>query len=314
VLAALAIALGMLPASAPADGGRARIALGAYIPHADENPSLIDSFRNEAGWSPVIVNSFKTFDQAPIYFPQLNGIRNRGAVPMISWEPQTSSGGSIGLANIAHGGYDGYLQQAARAAAAWGEPLMVRFGEEMNGGWYAWSPAQGNPARAFVAAWRHIVTVFRQEGAGNVKWVWTPYVNASGHLPFARFYPGDRYVDWAGLDGYNWGGRFAWETFRDLYSSSYHQLLRLTSRPLIIGEVGCGEIGGSKARWIRLMFNRNLPSMGHFRAVVWFDDQDEKGDLRINTSGVALEAFRRWTNHRLYSSNLRLLLHTPPHL
>lgn len=298
----------------PAGAAAARVTLGSYVPHADESPALIDSFANEVGWSPVIVDSFKTFDQAPIYHPQLDAMRARGAVPMITWEPQTSSEGRISLSKIARGRYDGYIGSAARSAAGWGKPLMIRIGQEMNGSWYPWSPVFGNNARSFVRAWRHVVRVFRREGANNVYWVWTPYVETAENIPFRRFYPGDRYVDWAGVDGYNWGGRFAWKSFRSLFARSYRDLLRLTDRPLMIGEVGCGEIGGNKARWLRLMLRRDLPRMPHFRAVVWFDDTDEKGDLRVDTSHVALSSFRRWTSAPLYASNRKLLLRTPGRL
>src|SRR4249919_736823 len=154
----------------------APVALGSYIPYADENPALIDSFADEVGWNPVIVTSFKTFDQAPVYYPQLDAIHDRGAVPMVTWEPQTSSEGRISLAKIARGDYDVYVGDAARAAAGWNHPLMIRFGQEMNGSWYPWSPASGNSARSFVHAWRHIVRVFRREGARKVEWVWAPYV------------------------------------------------------------------------------------------------------------------------------------------
>lgn len=309
-----ALLLTLLAWLLPVGAAEARVALGSYIPHADESPALIDSFAQQVGWDPVIVTSFKTFDQAPIYHPQLDAVRDRGAVPMITWEPQTSSEGRISLSKIARGRYDGYLRSAARSAAGWGKPLMIRFGQEMNGSWYPWSPAFGNSARSFVRAWRHVVRIFRREGADNVYWVWTPYVETEENIPFRRFYPGDRYVDWAGVNGYNWGGRFAWKSFRALFTRSYHDLLRLTDRPLMIGEVGCGEIGGNKARWLRLMLRRDLPRMTHFRAVVWFDDTDVKGDLRVDTSSTALLSFQRWTSAPLYESNRRLLLETPGRL
>lgn len=287
------------------------VSLGAYIPHADETPSLIESFDTQVGWNPVIVSSFKTFDQAPVYLPQLRGIRAQDAVPMITWEPQTSAGGRIRLGKIADGSYDGYLSDAAREAVAWGKPLLIRFGQEMNGAWYPWSPAFGNSARDYVAAWRHVVRVFRREGADNVKWVWTPYIDPSHRLPFKRFYPGDAYVDWAGVDGYNWGGRYPWQSFHELFAGSYRQLLEISSRPLLIGEVGCGEVGGNKGLWLRQMLHNDLPQMPRFRAVVWFDDVDPKGDLRVDTSEAALEAFRRWTSEPLYLPSRNFLSQTP---
>ncbi|HMC50792.1 MAG TPA: glycosyl hydrolase [Solirubrobacterales bacterium] len=304
--------LALLAVSPHASAGS--VALGAYVPRGDENPEVVSSFGNEVGWSPLIVNSFKTFDQAPIYYPQLNGIHDEGAVPMITWEPQTSSEGRIGLNRIAAGAYDGYIGSAARDAAAWGKPLMVRFGQEMNGSWYPWSPASGNSAHSYVHAWRHVVKLFRREGADNVKWVWTPYVSTDGDLPLAAFYPGDAYVDWAGVDGYNWGGSFQWKSFHELFARSYHQLLGITSRPLMIGEVGCGEGGGNKAAWIRQMLRHDIPRMGHVRAVLWFDDTDEKGDLRVDTSGAALSSLKRWSALPFYTSTRKLLLRTPERL
>lgn len=314
IIALLLALLALLVVPTGALATRGPVSLGAYIPHADESPGLIDDFSRQVGWRPVILTSFKTFDQAPIYFPQLDGTSEHGAIPMVTWEPQTSSERRIDLRKVARGRYDGYISSAARKAAAWGKPMMIRFGEEMNGSWYTWSPAYGNSARSFVRAWRHIVRIFRRNGAHNVQWVWTPYVETQNNLPFRRFYPGDRFVDWAGVDGYNWGGKFAWRSFRQLFARSYRKLLRLTSRPLMIGEIGCGEVGGSKARWLRLMLGRDLPRMTHFRAVVWFDQVDEKGDLRVDTSHAALRSLRRWTNGRLYRSSRKVLLRTPGRL
>jgi hypothetical protein len=133
-------------------------------------------------------------------------------------------------------------------------------------------------------------------------------------LPIRRFYPGDHFVDWAGLDGYNWGGPFEWKSFRTLFSASYRKLLKITNRPLMLGEVGCGEYGGNKGRWLRLMLRRDLPRMTHIRAVLWFDQIDPKGDLRVDTSGAALRAFRHWTRAPIYSVGRRYVLRTPRRL
>lgn len=291
----------------------APVALGAYIPHADESPGLIDDFANQVGWNPVVVISFKAFDQVPVYRPQLEGIAEQGAIPMITWEPQTSEG-RIKLAKITKGRLDGYISAAAQSAAGWGKPMMIRFAQEMNGFWYPWSPAGGTPAREYVRAWRHIVRIFRREGADNVQWVWAPYVKTEHDLSFRQFYPGDRYVDWAAVDGYNWGGSFAWKSFRELFARSYHRLRRLTDRPLMIAEIGCGEGSGSKARWLRAMLRHDVPRMNGFRAILWYDQVDEKGDLRVDTSAAALRSFRHWTDSPFYAASRRSLLRTPRRL
>ena len=74
-----------------------------------------------------------------------------------------SSRTGVSLAAIASGRYDAYLRSYAAAVKAFGSQVILSFGHEMNGYWYSWGYRHTSPA-AFVAAWRHIVTVFRAVG------------------------------------------------------------------------------------------------------------------------------------------------------
>lgn len=273
-----------------------RVSIGAYIPGADSNPSLVGKFNREIGLRAAMILVYKDWSQAPFVRDQLDGIWSHGAVPMVTWEPWTASGEGTSLREIAAGRYDGYLQEAARTAAAWNRPLMVRFGQEMNGPWFPWS---GNPA-SYRAAWRHIVTVFRRLGADKVRWVWTPYVNSGGHLSFRRYFPGDRWVDWVGLDGINWGGAFPWRSFAQIFAASYRELVRITPKPIVIAETGSGEQGGSKARWVSAMLRRQIPRMPHVRAISFWDVPDRRGDIRVNSSPPALHALRSALSQPLF--------------
>ena len=74
----------------------------------------------------------------------------------------------------------------------------------MNGYWYPWSEQRnGNQPGDYVKAWRHVVDIFRSVGATNATWVWC--VNTPDHIttPLTELYPGDNYVDWTAIDGYN---------------------------------------------------------------------------------------------------------------
>ena len=74
----------------------------------------------------------------------------------------------------------------------------------MNGPWYSWGWTHTR-AKVFVAAWRHIVDVFRQQGASNVIWLWTVNVDPPNDNAIqnpARWWPGSSYVNWVGIDGY----------------------------------------------------------------------------------------------------------------
>ena len=76
----------------------------------------------------------------------------------------------------------------------------------MNGTWESYSPGRnGNTASDFIAMWRHFHNIVRDAGARNVTWVWCP-TSIRGrqvHVRTVSVYPGDSYVDWTCLDGYN---------------------------------------------------------------------------------------------------------------
>jgi hypothetical protein len=290
VILFLALALGSSAAPSPLGAGPATaqaqsVALGTYIEGAGGRPGRIDRYAQLLGRRPAIVGQYAQFDHQPFVRSQLREIWRRGSLPMITWEPQSYEGRRYSLKGIAAGRNDRYLRRAADAAAEWGRPVLVRFAHEMNGNWYPWS---GSPRR-YKRAWRHLVRIFRKRGAGNVSWVWTPYANQSGGLPFRGYFPGDRWVDWVGLDGFNWGYGSSDYSFRRIFGDSYRSLTRLSSRPVMIGEVGTNPRG--KARWIRGAL-RSVLRMRRVRALVWFDAYANGVDLRFSSGRTSLRSFR----------------------
>jgi hypothetical protein len=235
---------------------------------------------------------------------------------MVTWEPWGSRGQVFTLRDIARGRYDGYVRSAALAAAAWGHPFFVRFAHEMNGAWYPWGRERhGDSPRLYVAAWRHIVRIFRAYGATNVLWDWVPNQNRSGRFPFQQYYPGDRWVDWVGLDGFNWSLSQRWQSFSEVFASSYNSLVRITSKPVMIAEVGSWEHGGRKASWVRNAMVSELPRFSHVRAFVWWSAKNVRGDdLRVNSSPRALDALRLGLRSPVYDATRADLLATPESL
>ena len=195
------------------------------MPGASEHPGLIDGFARQAGRRPAIVLSYKDWSSLPFSSTELDAIWRRGAVPMITWEPWTSSGRGFPLREIAAGRFDRYLRRAAGSAAHWGKPLFVRFAHEMNGNWYPWGRGvDGNTARDFRKAWKHVVDLFRFHGATNVRWVWSPNEDSGGNFQFGPLYPGDEWVDWIAMDGFNFGGSVGWPSFTTIFASTYERL------------------------------------------------------------------------------------------
>jgi beta-mannanase len=180
--------------------------------------------------------------------------------------------------------------------------MLVRFAHEMNGTWYPWGALKDDNRPAdYIAAWRRVVRIFRAEGARNVRWVWSPNIEY-GLPPARRYFPGDRWVDWVALDGFNWGRSLpsGWRTMRETFEASYRNMVRLSRKPIMIAETGTAQSGGNRARWITSGFMRDIPRyMPRIRAIVWFNWRAQL-DWRIETSGSALRAYRRVAASRGY--------------
>lgn len=234
-----------------------------------------------------------------------------GANPMITWEAceltaqhrvcQLSGNTVYSDKNIAAGMFDAYVTAWAQGAKAWGKPFFLRLDHEENGNWYPWGTYPGNdnqntPAD-YIAAWRHVHQIFDSVGVTNATWVWAPNVVTPYATDFASDYPGDAWVDWVALDGYNWGNDSkgdTWTSFKDVFASSYAELTSLTSKPLMFAETASvAGPGGDKASWISQGFLSDLPTYFPMtRVVIWFDAGDSKIDFRVNTSQASLDAFR----------------------
>ncbi len=239
--------------------------------------------------------------------PQLDAVRKRGSIPMIDWaswdayvQPQSDQP-DFSLQAIIDGKHDKYIRRWAKEARKWGHPFFLRFNWEMNGDWFPWSEqVNGNSSGQFVAAWRHIHELFGQEDVNNVTWVWCPNVIASGvDAQLDHYYPGNDYVDWLCMDGYNWGKNparpDAWKSFSAVFGKTYDRLRKLApTKPIMIGEISATEVGGSKAAWISKMLEEELPNdFPAVKALVWFNWDTDGMDWVIESSQDAQAAFAK---------------------
>jgi beta-mannanase len=220
---------------------------------------------------------------------------------MISWK-------GTYLQPIINGDYDTMIRARARALRKFGHWIFMRWGWEMNGDWEDWSGANNQPhgPAKFVQAWRHIREIFWQENAWNVVFVWAPN---DGNLPrakwnnFTHYYPGNKYVDWVGVDGFNWGKSHWWSEWltiegilHDVYQK-YHW-----SKPIMVAETGSVEQGGNKAKWIRHMGRVIRTKFPAVAAVIYFNGTTpDNADFRLSTSRSAMAAFRAVANDPYWS-------------
>jgi hypothetical protein len=246
---------------------------------------------------------------------EMDSIRSHGSIPFFSWAsnstPTSLNEPNFQLSDVIAGTHDAYIREFAEAAKSWGHPFFLRFNWEMNGGWFPWSEGvNGNQAGEYVAAWRHVHDIFTSVGATNATWVWCPNVDPDKSLQdLASLYPGDEYVDWTGLDGYNFGTNPArsdhWRTFGQLYSSTYKKITEMIapSKPLIVSEVGSSEYGGSKATWIEEMLKEVPVDFPKIRGLLWFDKYDDGMDWPIESSSSATSAFASGIQSSAYLGN-----------
>lgn len=275
---------------------------GQYV---NNSASLLDTYARQVGSMPAIVNVGSDWATYPNFDPAvMNNIRARGAMPMYSWLPENYDMPNYepqpvySLANIINGHFDSYIWQFALAAKAWDHPFFLRFAHEMNGNWYPWGTGKGNPDHntpaQYIAAWRHVHDIFKLAGATNVLWVWCVNTDFPGSTPISQDYPGNAYVDWVALDGFNWGDTpgHHWESMAQVFGPIYSEVTKLTNKPLMIAETGSAETGGNKASWITKGFFSDLPQkLPLVRAVMWFNE-DLLPNIAVNSSTASLVAFR----------------------
>jgi hypothetical protein len=235
-----------------------------------------------------------------------NAVRSHGSIPFFSWNPGPGGSGFTD-AQIAAGSQDAYITSWARAAAAWGHPFFLRFAWEMNGNWFPWGVGNsGTTIADHKAMWRHVHDIFAAQGATNATWVWCPNVEFSGSADLASLYPGDGYVDWTCIDGYNSGS--PWTSFASLFGPTYDKLRAIApTKPVAVGEFGSTESGGSKAAWIGDMFAALPQRFPAVKALLWFNKAESfqgHTDWSIESSAGAQLAFATGIQSPAYATNL----------
>ena len=137
-------------------------------------------------------------------------LKARKITPFIWWQPTDPANPAAGVyerhKNIISGKHDAYIRAGPGGQSARGGPVIVRMFHEMNSNWFPWGIDKqfDNSAATFNKAWRHVVGIFRQVGARNVKFLWSPYNSGQRGLPSVL--PGQRVqVGSVGVTSLNWG-------------------------------------------------------------------------------------------------------------
>ena len=219
----------------------------------------------------------------------LSAIEGLGSIPVVTWEPWLADFESVrhpgialrdardshGLAAVARGDYDFYIDAWAAEAARFGKPFLVRFAHEMNDPYrYPWGP-QNNTKEEYIAAWRRVVDRFRAAGARNVVWVWSPHV---AYEYWDLYYPGDDYVDWVATGVLNFGPIAQWSrwwTSAEIFGTKYPRLASF-GKPVMIAELGSLAVGGDRAEWYRDALASLPTTYPAVRAILFFQVRNDQ--------------------------------------
>lgn len=258
--------------------------LGVYEKGPPATYQPVTGFTKAAGMQPNLVGYYSGWRE-PFQTSFAETVNRHGAATIVQWDPTLAA-----VSKIAAGGYDSYLRSFADSVRDFGQPVVIGFGHEMNAYWYSWGYGH-LPATTFVAAWRHIVVLFRAQHADNVTWLWTLQADEAGTGPIASWWPGRQYVTWVGIDGYYY---YPSETFFSIFGKTIAQVRAFTGLPVLLSEVAVGPDAGQAWKIPDLFAGmRAYGTLG----LVWFDIAQHQGiyhqDWHIEDNPAAEAALRR---------------------
>jgi hypothetical protein len=299
---------------------------GMFVSQAPASMAPINKVTQETGKQPNMSLFYRAWDSAAAAGTSnipVGGIANAcnaGMLPMLTWESWdtnvTQSDGApawsqpdFSPATIANGTYDAYIRSSAQQIKNLDCPIALRLDQEQNGYWYPWgitTQGMNNSAADYAAMWRHIWTIFNQVGVQNVLWVWSPDIQSHKHtgLPdLSASYPGNRYVDWIGIDGYLYNNPH--ETFYEKFQPTFDQLRTFVAhKPWIVAECGVGT-GARKPQQIKNVLSavarrKRLIGMNYFDT----NKATDHSNWTFDETQSSLDAFKNAIQNPMYATGV----------
>jgi hypothetical protein len=299
-------------------GGTSPTDANAY-PGKGKLPTLISTYYGLQGWKMdqiqrleawqgrknavvLLYTNWKPDVRANLFKYQLPNVWNNGNIPLITWEPANPSNEAAPEdmeGQIASGAYDDYIRAWAAdmktflsgADGIYGNGddrrAYLSLGHEMNGVWYPWSanPGSGETPQGYIDMWQRVHANFSSLGldANHLQWIWTVNNTDGGKFTAEAYYPGDAYVDWIGIDGYNWGQNPSatnWHSPAVVYGDMLARMRALANKPISFNETGVWTDGSdtakaAKNRWIKQLYvYARQEGIG---LVSWFNEDKAEG-------------------------------------
>jgi hypothetical protein len=244
------------------------------IPHPHDNRTFIDYFTKELDQKPAIWAIQEGVGRHRDLFPIAREAASKEVIPFIytGWPP---------ISVLQED--DFHLRLMARIAREFGEQyggFFINSMWEMNmeSEW----PWCGSPEE-FKKAWREIWNIFEDAGANEYA-TWVIEYQIDWYLK--GYYPGDDYVDWIGLSGYNQPIEIKYRGYRQLnniITPAYRYFReKHPNKPLMLAEFGTTRT--DQPKWLLRAF-RTLKSYSGIKAAIYWDNVN----LRWNSDHILSE-------------------------
>lgn len=237
------------------------------------------------------MNIVATFTGWPDAFPTYLGTvcaSDPNKSLLIFWENYRHS-----LDDIIAGTYDPYIDSFAKQTADYRCPVIISLFHEMNGNWDDWDGTlENNSPAKIIAAWHHIHDRFAAAGVTNVRWAWAVNNVSIPDIPGNQpedYYPGDAYVDFVGVDGFNFGD--PWMTFAQVFDTAISRVQKY-HKPIYIFSTGSAP-GSEKAEWITQGLGSCIKTYSNVKGWVWFNLNGGGANWLIDSDDASFAAFKK---------------------
>ncbi len=278
----------------------------------------LESWANKKNTN-LTIYSATTTQLLDFTFGELDKSWARGSIPNLSLEFWSDNPDNSSIeTRIRDGELDDYFGQfnlRLKSFLAGGDKILgtdddrrlyLRPGHEPNGNWYGWS---GNP-EAYIYAWRRAYNLINNGlNKTQLQWIWSVNNVDVGGIGAESYYPGDQYVDWLGIDGYNWGKSFDWGDWNTPASTFDTMIKRLKilspSKPISINEVSSttnSKAVADKNLWITSMFDYAYAN--NIKMINWFNE-DKETDWAIFGGGAGDTTFEGYKAYSAYANAIK---------
>lgn len=239
----------------------------------------LPAFAQAVGKVPAIMNLYAPWS-TPLPTATLQAIAAQGAIPLLSW-------GCASTAAVTAGSDDARITAYAQGLKDFGHPVFLRWFWEMNipQQWKGSDCLGSGGSDGYIAAWKHVWTIFHQVGATNVAFVWCPGVS-TGIPGMAAYFPGPSFVDWIGVDGYDRKSQ-GHAAFANVFGDWYSAYAGF-GKPLMIAETGA--LPNDQVAFLQGIQSALPGQFPAIKAVVYFDAPGPHGQWQLVGDGLA--AFR----------------------